>query len=259
MSNILIATPELSDSVNIIPSSETQAGPGDHLRKKQPSHCWQSTDTTPHVDIDFGVERAVNFIGLLFTNATSFATARVKTAASQGGLSTPVDDLPMRHAMVLDGKPHFILWHPDGLTARWIRIEITDTTNPAGYILAGRIYASYAHQFARNYNYGAQPGYDDDTQITETDGGISIETEGVNRRVIDVTLNLSGEGERYVVDEILRRRGASKDVLLITDPDATENLHRRIYYGRLQRRRVAVQTAFNHDQLSLQLTDLASA
>lgn len=260
MANIIIATPELGDTSPTYASSETEAGPLNNLRKMQPSSLWQSTDTAPWIEIDLGVAQPINLLALLHTNLTNQATVRVRTAATRGALtSAPVDDTYLVLVTAADGKRHAFLYLETAFNQRWVRLDISDATNPYGVIYAGRLFVSNALTFQHNYKYGMQDGYDDDSTLDITDGGVLIPAEGANRAVLEYTLNLKGEAERHLVRELHRKRGASKDVLVVTDPQASINLIDRIYHGLLQRRRVAVNTYFNRHTVTHQLTSLEVA
>ncbi|GMQ89661.1 MAG: hypothetical protein BMS9Abin09_1176 [Gammaproteobacteria bacterium] len=257
MGNVVLANAELSDTATIIGSSETTAGPANNLSSMQPRKLWQSTDLTPFVEVDFSVAETINLVALLFTNATSAATGRVRTAATQGDLTAaPIDDQAMTNAYIAGEKTHLLLWYPTGMTARWLRVDVSDPTNPNGFMLIGRLYADNALQLQTNYDFGSQDGFEDDSLISRTDGKQSIPAEGANRPIVDLTLNISSEAERFAIREINRKRGAIKDVLLLTDPDATQNLHSRIYYGLLQRRRATINNSFNWNKIQYQLTGL---
>lgn len=280
MSNIVLATPELSDAATVTSSGETAAGPVENLKRLQPTDIWQAPTLTPYIEIDLGAVTSFNLVSLLFTNATAGAIWRVRTADTQLGLTTAPDhnvsSLPLRHSLVWidvaigesapiivaqspdtgDKRNHAVLWVPGGWSNRWIRIDITDTGNPDGTFMAGRLYVSNALQPTYNHDYGAADGFDDDSTIDRTDGGQLIPNDGANRPVFEFTLNTANESERHTVREINRKRGSSKDVLIVTDPNAAENPHDFVKYGLLQRRRVAVNTAFNRHQVNYQMTGL---
>ena len=280
MAKIVIATSELSDAATITASGETSAGPAENLKKMQPTDIWQAPTLTPYLEIDLGSVMSFNLVALLFTNATAGAIWRVRAADTQAGLTTSPDhdvsSLPLRHSLVWidaaigesapitvaqspdtgDKRNHALLWIPAGWSNRWLRIDITDTANPDGTFMAGRLYVSDALQPTYNYDYGAADGFDDSSTIDETDGGQLIPNDGTNRPVLEFVLNTATESERHTVREINRKRGASKDVLVVTDPEAATNPHDHVKYGLLQRRRVAVNTAFNRHQVNYQLRGL---
>ena len=101
-----------------------------------------------------------------------------------------------------------------------------------------------------------EDGFDDDSLLDSTDGGRLIPNQGANRAVLNFSINLITEAERHAIRELLKARGASSDVLVITDPGAAVNIADVIYYGLLQRRRLVVNTAFNYNTAAFQLTAL---
>ena len=263
MGNIVIATPVLSDAATSITSSgETSAGPVENLRRMQPTDVWQSTTLSPYIEVDLGVITQINLVALLFVNATAAATMRVRTANTQAGLTSPSPGydsgaFAFKTSDDVNGDDgHGLAWIPASVMNQWVRIDISDASNPDGSIMAGRLYVASALQTTYNYDYGAADGFDDNSTIDDTDGGQLIPNDGTNRVVFEFTLNTADETERHAVREINRKRGASKDVLILQNPDATTNAHDLIKYGLLQRRRTAVNTAFNCHQVNYQLKGL---
>jgi hypothetical protein len=145
------------------------------------------------------------------------------------------------------------LWNSAGWTNRWIRIDLIVTANP---FTVGRLYVADAFQPTANYAYGAERGYQDFSHIDMTDAGNMIPNHGANKKVFNFSLNLINAADNHSVSEINRLRGASRDVLIISDPDASTYQSDNIYYGLFQARRASVITNYNFHQASYQLIAL---
>ena len=252
MSNLILATPILSDAATITASTETTAGPVTNLQKMQLTDLWEAASTTPYCEIDLGSTQSFNLISLIGIYASVLISWRVRTATSQANLTAaPTHDSGSVSVGAAMAGNHIWYWY-SGLSNRWVRIDLV-TTSPT-YV--GRLYISNATEMTFNYQYGAQDGFDDDSIIDSTDGNNLIPNQGANRAVLDFTMNIRTEAERHAIREINRLRGAANDVLVIKDPAATTNKTDLIYYGLLQRRRQAVHTAFNLHNINYQLVSL---
>ena len=256
MGNLILATPILSDAATITAGTSTAAGPVTNLQKMQPTDLWQSATATAYCEIDLGAVTAFNLVALLATNAVATDTWRIRTADTQGNLTAaPTHDSTATALTGISPDGSAWYWVAAGLSNRWVRIDMATAANP---FMAGRLYVANALITTRNYKWGAQDGFDDDSAIDSTDGAAIIPNQGANRAVFDFTMTLEIEAERHAMREVNRLRGASSDVLVIRDPDAATNRGDHIYYGLLQRRRTAVHTAFNHHELAYQLTSLSA-
>ena len=254
MANIILATPVLSDAATITASTETAAGPASNMQTMQPTDPWEAGGGAPYCEVDLGVISTFNLIALLFTNATGADQLRVRSADTQGNLTAAPDyDSSYQTLSYVGSEGHVFIWIAAGQSNRWIRFDLITASNP---FLCGRLYISNALQPSINYRYGTEDGYDDDSLIDATDGGNLIPTFGKNRAVLSFTVLSLTETERHNIREFNKARGASRDVLIITDPEASLNKQDKIYYGLLQQRRVAVQTSFNLHETPYQLTAL---
>ena len=256
MGNLVLATPILSDAAALAAVSETTAGPVTNLQLMQPTDIWESDDAGGVVTINFGAVTDFNLVAVLHTNAVATDTWRVRTADTEAGLTAAPDhDSGSVTLTGIGAEGTMFHWVEAGLSNQWIRIDFTTAADP---FMAGRLFVADALITSRNYTYGYEDGYEDSTGIDETDAYNLIPNAGGNRAVLNFTMTLDDETERHAIREINRLRGASKDVLVIRDPDASSNFGDHIYHGLLQARRVAVHTAFNHHQVPYQLRCLAT-
>ena len=277
---IVISTPELSDEATVTASGSTTAGPVANLQKMRPTDLWESTTLTPYLEVDLGSVQSFNVVALLFSNASTSATWRIRAADTQANLTaSPAHDvsgLKVRHSVsyvdpaIGEGSPvtnsqspdpgskrnHAFLWLPVSWSNRWVRIDISDASNPDGSLTVGRLYVANGFQPAYNYDYGAEDVFEDLVQRDETDGGSLIPGEMRNRPGLSLSMNLSSESERHSMRDINRRRGASKDVLIVTNPEETQNPADVVRYGLLQQRRAIVATRYNLNKQSYVLTEL---
>lgn len=134
-------------------------------------------------------------------------------------------------------RTHALLWTPDIVPQRWMRIDLDWTANPAALVKAGRLYVSRAHAFARNPALGSDVWTFEDAAIhTSLPGGQRIITPSApvpGMRLPFEFTNAADMNEHFY--EIARARGASHDVLVCTDPtNRTGRRHQWIGYGTMQ-------------------------
>lgn len=113
------------------------------------------------------------------------------------------------------------------------KIEIDDTSNPAGYIDIGRLIFADAWQPESNYSYGWSIAYEDSTGVEDALGGAEYFDDRPRYRVIRMTLDHISRSEsmRQALG-LSRVLGVSGEVLVISDPSEKENLMRTSFLAR---------------------------
>lgn len=125
---------------------------------------------------------------------------------------------------------------PATKNARYIRIEIDDTANEAGYVQIGRVFTSDGWQPVRNMTYGGSGlGWEDPSGVQKSLSGAASFDEKNKLRVARFGLAAMTEGEAMGnAFEIQRFAGITKEVLFVWDPDDTEHAIRRQFLGRMR-------------------------
>jgi len=249
MARITIATPELSDAATLTAGSAVASLPVSNLQTRQPGERWRATDlANVYLEIDLGSAAAINLVALLNTNASSAATWQVRAAATQGALTTsPGYDsgsVSMWPVAGLDGLPwtHARLWLSTSQTYRWWRIDVSDSGNADGHFQAGRLYVASAWEAPRNVQYGWSVTWNDPSVKRRSTGSQLYSLVRTPWRSFDGALSFLSEGQMYDnLYDLQRRRGASRDVLLMRDPEATDHFMAQSVYGVLETLQPLVQ------------------
>jgi len=252
---MVIATSALSDAATILNiGSEAAAMPAANLQAIQPTDVWRATALgSIFFEVDFGAAQKISLIGLLYTNATTAATWRIRAAAVQANLtSTPDFDsttISLWQTTGLEdwGSTHGIHWiGAAGETWRYWRIDVTDAANPDGHFQAGRLVLDDAWQPTRNANYGLSIGWVDRSSRTEAANGALYPLVRGNKRAIDFSIDLLSETEVFAnAFQLGRKRGITKDVLVVVDPDDAAEIQNQSVYGLLTQLRPVVIRAFD--------------
>jgi hypothetical protein len=111
---------------------------------------------------------------------------------------------------------------PETVTARYWSVQVSDPTNPAGYVDLGRLIVAGGFQPSINMAYGAGLGFDNETVRETTDGGAALYDAKPTRRSLTGVLDLMPETDAY--DEWFRlvmRHGKSGQLVVVYDPDDT--------------------------------------
>lgn len=210
-------------------------------------------------DIDFTGTRLLRVISLVAHNFSTAATYRIRTS-STADFSTTVSDSGWADVWPVVypfgtlpwGSPNFwtgkyseaeiagytatlVYLLPSTISARFIRVEIRDTTNAAGFVQVGRVFASDGWQPVRNIIYGASLAWESRTTVQESLSGAEYFDERKSFRVARFELPVMSEAEAMAnAFEIQRSAGVNKEVLFIWDPDDTVHALRRQFLGRLR-------------------------
>ena len=119
---------------------------------------------------------------------------------------------------------------------RYWRVEISDTTNPAGWIQIGRLFMARGWTPSVNYVYGAGLGYQDPTPVDTSFSGAEFFDIRQKFRVMQFRLDYISDSEAYSYAlELQRLAGISGEVLV--QPDGGENPGQqplRSFVGRLR-------------------------
>lgn len=118
---------------------------------------------------------------------------------------------------------------------RYIRVEIDDTTNTAGYVDLSRLVVAGSFQPTINMAYGAKLGWETTSTRTETDGGAAVYNERPRRRTFDCVLANLPENEALAnAFELMRTFGTTKQIFFVYDPADTYHMPRRSFLAVLK-------------------------
>ena len=136
----------------------------------------------------------------------------------------------------LSGAYHtLVVILPNTVTSQYWRLEFDDTTNPAGYVQAGRIFIGPAWQPTKNPSFGLTDAWETKTSSQTALGGTKFFQRRVPSRFTQLKLDYLPEDEAlsYAFD-LDRLAGIDKEIFWVHDPDDTVHAIRRQYLGRLR-------------------------
>lgn len=251
--------------------------PVSNLADKQLSKVWRTLNVDPlwtWFECDFGAVRQIDVVGLLAHNGTANSKWRVRLSNDKNFATSLYDSglvnmLPQMASFGVkpwgiwqwgdplgatevptDVKPHSIIVLPSSITAQYLRIDVSDVANPAGYFEAGRCYAGPKYQPTKNIGFGWEIGYDDPSEIDYSLGGQDWPNEKPRRKVAKISFEFLDQTESYLnlFEFIDRRKGIVGDILFIPQPDRTDLYFYEVIYGRM--RELGNQVQPYHDVVS---------
>jgi hypothetical protein len=121
-------------------------------------------------------------------------------------------------------------------TARYWRVNISDTTNPDTYVEIGRLIIAGGIQPSVNASYGAQLGWVTSSTRIESDGGAYIHGDRPRRREVRMLLENQSQAEAFGDLWLMHQRaGTTEQVFFVMDPDDTATYAwRRSFLGVLR-------------------------
>lgn len=259
MANMLIGWSDWGDEATITSqSAQTSGFPATQLQATQPTDYWEATGSESHfVVLDRGESATWNAVALLFTNAPTDSTWRIRGASTEAALTdgSALHDsgvLPFRVPGDDDtwDRHHGLHFVSAGVTCRWLRVDVylgatlaldfvADEYSYAGpdadgTLEAGRLVVGDLFQPAVNDAYGRTVGVADPSTVERSEGSALF--SDARDPYLTASLNLQFFDDAEAFGEaltILRRRGRRRDVLWVGDPEAPAYLMQQLIYGRL--------------------------
>ena len=270
MGNLVIGYRNRIDDATLSGGSFVAACPITNVQDKRITRVARSSDATAastRFDIDLGAALACQGFAVVNHNASAAATWTITGGTSSGAsdtysgsarsavqMSTSADVLEWEDSGFWEGtgdewvrNMHPLIYvHTAQITARYWRIQITDTANADGYVQFGRVYIGPVLIPALNDSYGRGQGFKDFTEFEQRaayfDGepdhyarlGALLDEIGLERTAVsamgdpfarqgrkakraEIALDWLTNEEQRALRSIMRRDGADADVLFASD------------------------------------------
>lgn len=255
---IISSTNYVDTAISITADDEVATLPVENLQDRQIVRIWRNAQTSAQIDVDFGQGRLVNFVALIKHSLSQLATIRFRFS-NEADFSTNVYDSGTFDAWPVLEEFGTLPWgvfqwggflNPEiaaeytistfdvldeAVVARYLRIDMSDASNPEGYIQAGRLISGPAYQPSINYANGVEFEFIDESRVTKSRGGQTFVDEVERYRRMRFELINIPEAEMFsnVFNQIDRLRGVSQDILVIPQPDEPTTWITQNIYGRI--------------------------
>lgn len=186
--------------------------------------------TSSVIAIDMGSAQMIGVVALIANNLTASATVRVR-GANNSSMTSPLYDSGT--VSVYEHTDYATAFAPT--YARYWQINISDTSNPAGYISIGRLFIGSKFKPAINIIYGAGIQIESRTEVAEALGGPEYFNELENRRVWQGSWDALTDAEAYRQMFVIQKESdVSGEVYFIEDDGDTTYQDLRWFWGRMR-------------------------
>lgn len=221
------------------------------MQSDRKGEAHRSTGTSVTYTLTWTAGTTIGAVALPATNLTAAATMRVRfysdTAAtallldSGTNIACPGLNLDQwawsgnldANAFAYGGASKAVSWLVNTAAVKAVKIDLVDTTNPAGYIDCARIVAGPWWSPTYNGDFGASTELTDASVNTRSDAGDLITDRSTISQNLTFSLNFMPEADRAQLSQLMRANGVWKPVfvsILPTAGDASEQDH--MAYGK---------------------------
>lgn len=214
-----------------------------NLNEKWVSAGLTASDTRMQFTVAAGTGTTLALFALVNHNLSLAATVRL-TGSNNNWASTAYDSgslsaFPTGTTAASRKRHRWTWWHrlsTPTACGQW-RIEITDGSNAAGYVSAGRLFAAQGlWQPTINMKEGAALGLEGGADVQTSLSGAEWFTEREPVRVAQFSLDVpSQEMLASGMDLQACAAGSQRELLFVYDPADTEHAVRRTIFGRLRK------------------------
>lgn len=259
MSNLGIGWPDRVSAATVSGGSWQASLPVTNVADRRITRPARSTDATAantKIDIDCGSAKSMRAFALINHNLQSTAQWRIKASLTALG-STDVLDTGALNILQMSLSPDVLAWEDSGwwegigdgwlrnmhpviyvhtsqISARYVRIEITDTSNSDGYVQIGRAIISPMLVPATNDDLGRGCGFLDFNAFDVGEAGAEFARLGRKAKRETVSLSWLTEEEARFLRGISRQRGTDDDVLYVPDVGSASAQQEYGFLGRIE-------------------------
>jgi hypothetical protein len=215
-------------------SGTTIAGSVANLNDDHAAYIWRAS-VTGSFTIDLGPDPVeYDTVALVGSNLRATDTVRVITSTTATG-SNGYDSGQL--AAWTGKKPReltakTIIKLPSVQTERYIRVSVTATGHPAGYVQAQRLVVGKAVSTI-GIKFGAKMNFDDLSVITQSEDSTSIDRRARKLGWDITTTSISDQSWREEWAPLLLEVGSSSGLLFVRDESAPDTWQTDAIYGRI--------------------------
>jgi len=242
---LLLGIDNLADAAGAVVScgNEVATLPASNLRTTELGEVFRTQSTSPSntkIVVDLGSAKAVDTIDLRLHNLRASATYQVEAANDAGFSSLLYGPTSAAACGAVDGWERNALTHlitGGAVTARYWRLSLSDSGNPAGYLEAARIALFAAWQppvDSNNFSYGMSNTPVDPSLSEQAPGGsVFHDVMPWYRQVQLVPEELSDAASRDLFAR-LAPKGNHGDILVMPFPALSQFWHLDNVWGFLE-------------------------
>ena len=221
----------LADSGIVTASSWLASAPPTRLQTHHTTRRWSGRiGDTEYILLVFDEPQAIDCVALFrcagifngeLRGLSSSATTRVRiSSADVTGLTGDLYDSGAATGRIGSADMSMIVLLPAEVTAKAVLIDISQTG--ASALQAGRLVVGLTTPFTINFSYGWAHGYADLSRRTKSAGGLTFVDPDDSYKVMTLPFDFLDAADIDMVRTVDRLNGLRSDVLVITDPEASD-------------------------------------
>lgn len=221
---------------NRLDDATLSGGAWDALSRLQSGHLWKpataddATEASTRIDFDFGAAISLRALWIPASNLTATATVRWTFGSSSGasdlGDSTALSAFP--YTPPFGHEPRFFgipIIMPADVTARYCRLQISDTANPADPWISRPVLGS---AFLVEYNpVSIERDWQNFSGVRRTTHGVDWSTSRSPLRKAGLVYHVMSEAEDSLLSEIVRTHDTTQDVVFLESTHDRSKMQQR--------------------------------
>jgi hypothetical protein len=230
----IFSYPDLTLSGTLSGGSWQSSLPLSNLTQQLLSKVARSTNalaSSTLIQVNLGSAKAIRCFALLNHNISFAGTVRIRgySDSSYSSMVTGADTgavnvWPQSNFTTDDASKYPNSWiglFSSSKTAQYWKIEITDTSNPNGYVQLGRLWLGDANfEPSVGLNYGSSLGYVPRDLIEESLGGVKWSEKRIPRRSMHATFDALTDEDKYQALILSKTLTTTDEMLFISDAAA---------------------------------------
>lgn len=229
------------DRATLTASSTAGVLVASRMQGDEKAEVWRSTGTTATLTATWAAGERIGGLGGAFSNMSPGTTWRVRVYTLPGDTTAVFDQTffvcpgqpftpdtfsqPLGvNSFAFGGSSTGAVWLPGIVVGRKLVIDITDTSNAAGYIEIGRMFAGRYFQPEETAERGAPLSVPSATQQTRSDSGSLRRDTGPSYRKLSVSLSWLSPTDREQLFNIARGAGLAYPLFMSLYPENADPL-----------------------------------
>jgi hypothetical protein len=261
MANMMLAYPDKTVAATLSEGSWLAGLPLNNLKDRQLATVARSSDdaeASTKFKADLGSAIAIRTISLYKHNLSDSAQVRV-TGSNNSDMSAPVYSgswVTVPAALTAYQKVYTVILTAD-TTARYWRIEISDTSNPSGYVELSRCVIAPAWVPTIGMSYGSNIAPSTDTTVERSLGGVDYFDRREPRRTSRFTLDSLLLAEAMATLDMQMDLGIDGEFLFVYEAtDTGRTLMRRSWLATLRQLSAIEHPAYDRHTVAYEVKEV---
>lgn len=253
MSALFVAPLPFTDANSPAPINGTTV---EHLNNDRPGLVWRGALTTASFTVDLGTGAEYDTIALIGSNLRAGDTVRVQTGTTADATAYDATTPARTGKKPRQYTAKTVIKLPSTRTDRFVRITITATGHPSGYVQAQRLVIGKAVS-TYGVKFGAKVNFEDRSVITTGPGFTDVDRYDVLPAWDISTTGITDRAWREDWSPLLMEVGSSSGILFVREDRSPDTWQTDAIYGRITSK--ASGEATNYDTWTFAGTIMAFA